>query len=652
MCGIVGFWSDDGIHPEKFQATISKMTNTLTHRGPDDVGVWVNDKNGIALGQRRLSILDLSAAGHQPMISENGRYVVVFNGEIYNHLSLRKSLLDEGAVSYNWHGQSDTETLLAGIEHWGIVETLKKLVGMFAIGIWDYTDTTITLARDRIGEKPLYYGFQKNTLLFGSELKALKPHKDFAGEINRNSICLYLRHSYVPTPHSIFNGIKKLPPGTLIQFPLKENVDTLKSVAPMEYWSLAEVANTGLNNPFKGSDAEAVELLDKQIRDSVKLQMMADVPLGVFLSGGIDSSLITSLMQAQSVQSIKTFSIGFESAEFNEAIYANAIAKHLGTDHTELYVTSEDAMQVIPLLGKIYDEPFSDSSQIPTYLVSKLAKTDVTVALSGDGGDELFCGYNSAFFVDQWKYISKIPYSVRKLLGDLIRCAVNYPIDALIKHSRNTNTRFVKLNERLTSLANRLNKVDSVDSLIYSLASVIDNPEDVVLGAQIQSNYFTDICKMSAIKDIKPRQMFLTTKTYLPDDILVKVDRAAMANSLETRMPLLDHRVIEMAWGLPMLMKIRNGEKKWILKQVLNKYVPNHLFDRSKSGFSIPLAQWLRGPLKAWAEDLLNKERLVKEGYFDVEYIHEKWVDHQDGVKNNQTFLWSILMFEMWLLEQ
>jgi asparagine synthase (glutamine-hydrolysing) len=649
MCGLTGFFQPDNFFADAAQAVAEKMAERMAHRGPDDSGVWVDETAGIALAHRRLSILDLSPAGHQPMVSLSGRYVIAFNGEIYNHLELRLELergsplpIQEGeGIKINWRGHSDTETLLAGFEAWGIEATLKKTVGMFAIALWDREEKVLTLARDRMGEKPLYYGFQNDTFVFGSELKAFKAHPDFLGEIDRDVICLYLRHCYIPAPYSIYKGIKKLLPGTYLQLPFGRDVDASRATIPKVYWSLAEVAAQGQAAPFAGSDADAIAALDSQLKQSIGLQMMADVPLGAFLSGGVDSSTVVALMQAQSPRPVKTFSIGFDEPGYNEAGYAKAVAQHLGTEHTELYVSSAEAMQVIPMLGRMYDEPFADSSQIPTFLVAQMARQHVVVSLSGDAGDELFCGYNRSALADNWGMISKVPFGMRKVVGRLL--------DAVIKVSNNIAPLPVNASEKIGSLAARLEKIDGLGELIYSLSSVIEDPAYVIIGAKEPQTWLKEVGANLPFSNDKLQMMFIVAMTYLPDDILVKVDRAAMANSLETRVPLLDHRVIELAWSLPMSMKIRNGESKWILRQVLYQYVPKKLIERPKAGFSIPLGHWLRGPLREWAEGLLDERRLQQEGFFNVQYIRVKWQAHLEGTRNNQSFLWNVLMFQMWL---
>jgi len=659
MCGLTGFWQPRSFSANVAQAVAVKMAEHIGHRGPDDMGVWVDAAASIALAHRRLSILDLSPAGHQPMVSLSGRYVIAFNGEIYNHLELRRELgqispsppFSKGVI-LEWRGHSDTETLLAGFETWGIEATLRKTVGMFAIALWDREERVLTLARDRMGEKPLYYGFHHDTFLFGSELKALKQHPDFLGEIDRDVLCLYLRHGYIPAPYSIYKGIKKLLPGTYLQLPFSQDINALRAVMPNSYWSLVEVAVQGMAAPFVGSDADAIAALDGQLRESIGMQMMADVPLGAFLSGGVDSSTVVALMQAQSVRPVKTFSIGFDEASYNEAEYAKAVAQHLGTDHTELYVSSVEAMTVIPMLGRIYDEPFADSSQIPTFLVSQMAKEHVAVSLSGDAGDELFCGYNHYALADTWQRIENIPFGVRKLVGG----AINSVSCATLDHIFLQLGKLVQLPEsmsgRLKNFATRLVNVDGVNALYHNLSSQIDCPDKIVIGAKEPSTWLTDMGLNTQFPDARLQMMLIDCMMYLPDDILVKVDRAAMANSLETRVPLLDHRVVEMAWHLPMSMKIRDGKTKWILRQVLYQYVPQHLIERPKAGFAIPLGNWLRGPLRAWVETLLDENRLKQEGYFDACIIHEKWRAHLKGDDCNKLFLWNILMFQVWLEEQ
>ncbi|OGI10774.1 MAG: asparagine synthase (glutamine-hydrolyzing) [Candidatus Margulisbacteria bacterium GWF2_35_9] len=653
MCGITGFWQLNKFSPKTAKTIAKKMADKIQHRGPDDSGVWIDEKVGIALAHRRLSILDLSAFGHQPMVSPSGRYVIVFNGEIYNYLEIRKLLKSD----YLWNGHSDTETLLVAFEEWGIEETLKKTVGMFAIALWDKEEQTLTLARDRIGEKPLYYGFQNNTFMFASELKALKAHPDFIGEIDRDVICLYLRHCYIPAPYSIYKGIKKLLPGTYITF-TRETLSFRRGcsegageaeVEAIPYWTLSDTVQKGITHPFFGSETEAITALEDKLKQSIGLQMLSDVPLGAFLSGGVDSSLIVALMQAQSSRPVKTFSIGFNESGYDEAIHAKAVANHLGTDHTEHYVSWTEAMDVIPKLAIMYDEPFADSSQIPTFLVSQIARKHVTVSLSGDAGDELFCGYNRYIMADKWKSIEKFPFVIRRLLGQMLKTVSPSKWDKLF-HSINKIKQFPSnMGEKMEKVSDLLINANSSADLYYHVVSKISCPNNFVVGAKEINTWLTDVGLTSVFKNDKLHMMFMDAMTYLPDDILVKVDRAAMANSLETRVPFLDHRVIELAYKLPMSMKLHKGQTKWILRQILYKHIPKELIERPKAGFAIPVGDWLRGPLRQWAESLLNEARIKEEGYFDSNYIQSKWQEHLSGKRNNTSFLWSVLMFQSWL---
>lgn len=647
MCGLTGFWQAKNFSSNIASAVAGQMADRIVHRGPDDAGVWIDEDSGIALAHRRLAIVDLSPAGHQPMVSSSGRYVLVFNGEIYNHLSLRAEL--EKINSRNWRGHSDTETLLSGFEAWGIEATLQKTVGMFAIALWDRQEKTLTLARDRMGEKPLYYGFQNNTFLFGSELKALKAHPDFVGEIDRDVICLYLRHCYIPAPYSIYKGILKLLPGTYLQLPLNQDFSPLTMPTPKAYWRLEDAVEKGLAQPFAGSDMEAIAALDAQLKRSIGLQMMADVPLGAFLSGGIDSSTIVALMQAQSSRPVKTFSIGFSEAGYNEAEYAQAVAAHLKTDHTELYVSPADSMQVIPKLGFMYDEPFADSSQIPTFLVAQMAREHVTVSLSGDAGDELFCGYNRYLRDEQWNKISKVPFGIRRATGRLISKVEPSIWESFFKQIDKVVTLPTNMSQRLDKAATRLESVNRVEDLYYSLISEIDYPEQALINAKEPITWLTNTGLRLSFSDAKLHMMYMDSMTYLSDDILTKVDRAAMATSLETRVPFLDQNIIELAWSLPLSMKFRDGQTKWLLRQVLYQYVPKHLIERPKAGFGIPLGEWLRGPLREWAEGLLDETRLHQEGFFNVSFVSTRWQEHLEGKHNWQTLLWNILMFQAWL---
>ncbi|MFZ5997975.1 MAG: asparagine synthase (glutamine-hydrolyzing) [Nitrospirota bacterium] len=646
MCGITGFLTKE--YNFNWDECLQLMTTSIVHRGPDDVGQWIDKDAGVALGHRRLSILDLSPAGHQPMHSVSGRYVIVFNGEIYNHNQIRKEL--EGLSVRQWGGHSDTEVILASVEEWGLEEAVKRFTGMFAIALWDRKERVLSIVRDRLGEKPLYYGWMGNVFLFGSELKALRAHPAWRGEINRDALTLFLRHNYIPAPYSIYKNIFKLLPGTILSLSNDQISSHSYTITP--YWLAGEIVEHGVNDSFKGTEEDAVAQLDALLRDVVKHQMVADVPLGAFLSGGVDSSTIVAFMQAQSSQSIKTFTIGFEEESYNEAHYAKEVAKYLGTDHTELYVTPEYAMSVIPKLPVLYDEPFSDSSQIPTHLVSQLTRQKVTVSLSGDGGDELFGGYNRYFQGRQiWNKVRGIPRPLLGLVAKMITSVPPQRLDWVAKAFSSVMPGELKAGragDKLHKLAEIIDK-ESPEALYKELVSHWKSPSSIVLDSREPSTVITDKSQWAALDDFTLRMMYLDTMTYLPDDILVKVDRAAMGVSLETRVPFLDHRVVEFAWKIPLSMKIRNGQGKWLLRQVLYKYVPKELIERPKTGFGIPIDTWLRGPLRDWAEDLLNENRLRQEGFFNPVPIREKWAEHLSGKRNWQYHLWDVLMFQAWL---
>lgn len=643
MCGIVGFFDQALSLPDTKKVDIARaMLGALSHRGPDADAVWEDESVGLVLGHARLSILDLSEAGSQPMASASGRYLIVFNGEIYNHLSLRADL--DTLHKNDWRGHSDTETLLTGVETWGLEETLRRCAGMFALAVWDRQMQTLQLARDRLGEKPIYYCCQKGQFVFASELKALLHFPGVSKLVDRQALSLLLKHGYIPAPRSIYAGVSKMLPGQIMTLRLVDGVAS--DPVAESYWSVDHVRALGSAEPFSGSDHEAVDALDAVIRESVRGQMLADVPLGAFLSGGVDSSTIVAMMQAESAQPVKTFSIGFEEAGYSELTYASSVAAHLKTDHTELVVTPESVLAVIPKLPEIYDEPFADVSQIPTYLVSRLAKSKVTVSLSGDGGDELFCGYNRYVWGERiWRNISRLPLSLRRLVAVLV---FNVPVarwDQLL-HLVNfvipKRKRFKTIGNKLHRLATAL-AAQSGTEFYEALSAKWLNPERVVLGAG-QVEHPQNLDGLS-VEDM----MATDTRSYLPDDILVKVDRAAMACSLETRVPLLDHRVVELAWRFPKHLKLRDGEGKWVLKRVLDRYVPRTLMERPKMGFDVPMDSWLRGPLRDWAENLLSVERLRHDGYFDVQEVRQKWEDHLGGRINWQNQLWCVLMFQAWL---
>lgn len=647
MCGIAGCYRPGG-GARELGAAAADMANALVHRGPDDGGHWVDPRGGIGFGHRRLAVIDLSPEGRQPMVSESGRYVISFNGEIYNFRELRTQL---EATGHHFRGHSDTEVTLAAVEQWGLIEALKRFVGMFAFALWDRRERTLHLARDRLGEKPLYYGWVDGAFLFASELKALRAYGDWQSEIDRDALVLFLRHNYVPAPYSIYKGIHKLLPGTVLT--LGHNIED-ESPSPVSYWSAREAVEKGVGTPWSGSATEAVARLDTILRQAVRQQMIADVPLGAFLSGGVDSSAVVALMQAQSPNPVRTFTVGFHEADYNEAEHAKAIAAHLGTDHTELYVTPQEAMNVIPKLPTLYDEPFADSSQIPTYLIARLARQHVTVCLSGDGGDELFGGYNRYFLGRSlWKSVGWIPRALRNLGSGVLTGISPRAWDRLFQH---TAFLLPRTNE-LTISGDRAHKLAEIlavrgpEEMYRALLSHWKTPQSVVIGSKEPGTILTDPNQWADVPDFTQRMMYFDLLTYLPDDILVKVDRASMAVSLEARVPLLDHRVVEFAWKVPLAMKMRDDQGKWLLRQVLYKYVPRELVDRPKMGFGVPIGGWLRGPLREWAEALLAEDRLKREEFFNPPPIREKWQEHTSGIRNWQYYLWDILMFQAWLEE-
>jgi len=571
--------------------------------------------------------------------------VISFNGEIYNYKSLRKDVEGLGATL---RGRSDTEVMLACISRWGLEKAIQRFNGMFAFALWDKKVRVLYLARDRLGQKPMYYGWMGKTFLFGSELKALRAHPEFKGQIERDALALYLRYNYVPTPYSIYQDIYKLPPGTLLTVP-----DPVKRpLMPVPYWSARNAAEAGYAKPFDGTEDQAVAHLDALLRDAVALRMEADVPLGVFLSGGVDSSTITALMQAQSTRPVKTFTIGFNENRYNEAVHAKAVARHLGTAHTELYVTPKEAMDVIPRLPTLYDEPFADASQIPTFLVSQMARKHVTVCLSGDGGGENFGGYNRYFMgPDIWRKVAWLPAPFRRAAARMLRLPSSDQWDRLVFLLAPLLKRFGTqgtLGDKFYKIADVLTMEDP-DVLYRRLVSHWEHPDKVLLTGREAETILTDKQQWPNLQKFVDRMMFLDTVTYLPDDILVKVDRASMGVSLESRAPLLDHRVVEFSWQIPVSMKIRRNSGKWLLRQVLYKYVPKELIDRPKAGFGVPIHDWLRGPLREWAESLLDEARLREEGFFHPKMIRDKWVEHLSGKRNWQNYLWNILMFQAWL---
>jgi asparagine synthase (glutamine-hydrolysing) len=652
MCGIAGFLGGKWPGTADTAATLARMSHSLRHRGPDRSAMWIGEQDRIGFAHDRLAIIDLSAAGDQPMHSHSGRFVIVYNGEVYNHSDIRDELAANGAAS-NWSGHSDTETLLAAIETWGVRGALERATGMFAFALWDRQEKALTLARDRLGEKPLYYGRQggrEAPFLFGSELKALAEHPAFERDIDREALTLLLRYGYIPAPFSIYRGIAKLPAGTILTL----NHNAAEPVIE-PYWSGAAVAEAGLADPLRLDDETAIDRLEQLLERAVGGQMIADVPLGAFLSGGVDSSTIVAVMQKLSARPVRTFTIGFREKSFDEAASAKAVARHLGTDHTELYVTPDEARAVIPKLPAIYDEPFADASQIPTHLVAALARRHVTVALSGDAGDELFGGYNRYLLTNAlWGKIARVPRPLRTAAAR-----------ALTAISPSAWNRF---GEAASGLLPKLAQVDrlgdkvhkgspllgsaNVAELYGGMLSLWPDPASVVIGAREPLSQATGAVPALEGLGAVERMMALDLLGYLPDDILVKVDRAAMAVSLETRVPFLDHALVEFAWRLPFELKVRGGETKWILRQLLYRHVPRALIERPKSGFAVPVADWLRGPLRDWAEALLDKRRLRDEGYFRPEPIRASWRALLAGKDDEQRRLWPVLMFEAWLEAQ
>jgi asparagine synthase (glutamine-hydrolysing) len=646
VCGLTGFLDTEGIRNDgELRALLDPMTERIRHRGPDDEGAWTDAASGVALGFRRLSIIDLSEQGHQPMASHDDRFVLIFNGEIYNYRDLRSEL--EG-LGDRFRGTSDTEVMLEAFCRWGFEQTLQRLNGMFAIVLWDRRERKLHLARDRMGEKPLYYGWMGRVFLFGSELKALRAHPAFEPDVDREALALYLRYKYVPTPRSIYRGVAKLPPAAWLTIDPQRPGDR---PSPKAYWSVRAAAEAGLADPLKATELEATDQLESLLREAVGIRMHADVPLGAFLSGGVDSSTVVALMQSQSARPVKTFTIGLSEVGYDESAYARAVAERIGTDHTELVLTAREAMEVIPRLPAVYDEPFGDSSQVPTMLVSGLARGCVTVSLSGDGGDELFGGYNRHRLISSvWGRVGRLPRGARRAASGALSLV---PAEMLNR----SLSRFPRLSrgeagqrpgDKLQKLAAAL-AVDGPEEMYLRLVSHWTDPGSIVLGTDEPITTVTDPGSWIRGLTDAERAMYLDAVTYLPDDILAKVDRASMAVGLEARVPFLDHRVVELAWRIPLGMKLRDGEGKWLLREVLRRYLPQGSFERPKAGFGVPIGEWLRGPLRGWAEALLQERRLRDEGFLDPAPVRRAWNEHLAGRHNHQYPLWDVLMFESWL---
>lgn len=643
MCGITGFLTRAGAPPDA-ATRVRSMTRTLEHRGPDSEGTWCDLPAGVALGHRRLAIVDLSPAGHQPMRSTSGRYIIVFNGEIYNFGDLRKEL-ERADPAIQFRGHSDTEVMLACFERWGVRSSLPRFNGMFAFAVWDAWERRLHLVRDPIGEKPLYYAATPNTFLFGSELKSLRAHPDCPREIDPAALALYLESGYVPAPYSIYKNVFKLIPGALLTIQDGLNRQTVE-----RFWSFKDIAEQGCANPLDVSDEEASSLLEKLISDAVGIRMVADVPLGAFLSGGIDSTLVVALMQSLSTKPVKTFTIGFHEAQFNEAVAAKEVARHLRTEHTEWYVTPADALDVVPRLPTLYDEPFADSSQIPTFLVSSLARKHVTVSLSGDGGDELFAGYRHYLRVrDQWKTVSSLPVGIRSRLSRALSPLTCDSPGLLARGALALLPRSLS-RQRLRKFAALARSAHGTEFYDLFQRHWRNPPVRQTAGGPFTRG--RNELERPRCSEFLLEMMGADTLAYLPDDILVKVDRAAMGVSLESRIPLLDPRIVQLAWRLPVRQKLRFGRTKWILRAILRRHIPEALIERPKSGFGVPVAQWLRGPLRDWAEDLIDPSRIRNEGYLENAPIRWRWNEHLSGKDDHSGPLWSVLMFQAWLRTQ
>jgi len=655
MCGFVGQLGSAFLN----KLSLRQMVSAIIHRGPDDEGIWMDQSAGIGIAHRRLSIVDLSPEGHQPMVSHSGRYVIAFNGEIYNFRLIRGDLQRLGRP---FHGHSDTEVLLSAIEQWGLEEALSRSVGMFAFALFDKKERSLTLVRDRMGEKPLYYGWQgsgrERVFLFGSELKALRNHPSWQGGVDRDSVAQLLRYNYIPAPQTIHPDIYKLQSGMMVQFSrMGADSDPVarqwKEVAHKPWWSFAERVTNAHCYPFQGSEEDAVEYLDSLMREVIQEHSLADVPVGAFLSGGIDSTSVVALMQSLGNSPVEAFTIGYDNASYDESKDAKRIANHLGANYHQWIVTPQDAMDVIPELPSIYDEPFADASQIPTTLISQFAQQHVSVSLSGDGGDELFGGYNRHYWAPEIrKKMDRIPEPVRKGIAAGVKMISPTVWDQLIGTAGSIfPSRFALHHpgEKVHKIA-RLMSTEGVRDLYGALVRAWEEPVPVIGGHSMDSvEQFESLWSKQG--EFSEWMMWMDSLIYLPDDILVKVDRASMSTGLECRVPILDHRIVDFSLSLPLKMKVRNRQGKHVLRRVVDRYVPRELMERPKSGFGLPIHEWLRGPLRGWAEELLSEHRLKDEGLFDASMVRAVWDEHLQGKKNNQYLLWGVLMYQQWSIK-
>ena len=671
MCGIAGIFSIDQQDPDILKTSVKTMADAIVHRGPDDSGVWSNNSS-IALGHRRLSIIDTSALGHQPMSSDNGRFIISYNGEIYNHQLLRNMILD-AFPEHQWKSSSDTETLLAMFDYFGVKDTLLHLSGMFAIALWDNQEESLYLIRDRMGEKPLYFGWVESchgkSFAFSSELKSLRAIEGFNNPISRNALQQYFRFLYVPSPYSIYEDIYKLDPGCMIKItstPPQQAPESLievgfdgdftyQSLHLTRWYNYRDAVQNAKLNPFL-VESDAIASVEATLNKVIDMQSISDVPLGAFLSGGIDSSLIVALMQEQADHPIQTFTIGFDDKQFDESPFAAAVSKHIGTDHHELMVSSDDAKSIIPSLSTIYDEPFADSSQIPTYFVSKSAKEKVTVSLSGDAGDELFGGYNRYLLGPKiFSLIKKFPLFTRGAVAKFLTMVSAKHWDDVyifLCSILQKQDSISQVGDKIHKTAVRFQNIKTADDLYKSFVTEWQNADGLVIGVSLNAkelyNFTADALPGNNL-ELEESMMFRDAITYLPGDILCKVDRAAMSNSLETRVPFLDPSVLDVAWRTPLDMKIKNGQGKWVLREILYKYVPKELIERPKTGFGVPIGDWLKGPLREWAEDLLDQKKLAQQGYLEPLVVQKYWSEHLSGSRDWTFRVWSILMFQSWL---